>query len=45
LLLNEGWQFLPKPFMCNMLKVRIRDLLGDERLAGDNAASGNVEIK
>ncbi len=27
LLLNEGWQFLPKPFMSNMLKERIQHLL------------------
>lgn len=27
LLLNEGWQFLPKPFMANLLKERIRHLL------------------
>jgi DNA-binding response OmpR family regulator len=27
LLLNEGWQFLPKPFMINMLKIRVRHLL------------------
>jgi hypothetical protein len=29
LLLNEGWQFLPKPFMINMLKVRVHHLLQD----------------
>ena len=34
LLLNEGWQFLPKPFMSNMLKARIQDLLRDEPPAG-----------
>jgi DNA-binding NtrC family response regulator len=27
LLLNEGWQFLPKPFMANLLKESIRHLL------------------
>lgn len=27
LLLNEGWQFLPKPFMSNLLKERIQHLL------------------
>jgi DNA-binding response OmpR family regulator len=27
LLLNDGWQFLPKPFMSNLLKERIRHLL------------------
>jgi len=29
LVLNEGWQFLPKPFMVHMLKVRVHHLLGD----------------
>jgi DNA-binding response OmpR family regulator len=27
LLLNDGWQFLPKPFMTNLLKDRINHLL------------------
>lgn len=27
LLLDEGWQLLPKPFMANLLKERIRHLL------------------
>ena len=27
LLLNEGWQFLPKPFTSNILKQRIHHLL------------------
>lgn len=27
LLLNEGWQFLPKPFMIKMLEVRVSHLL------------------
>lgn len=27
LLLNDGWQFLPKPFMFNILKDRIKHLL------------------
>jgi two-component system, cell cycle sensor histidine kinase and response regulator CckA len=26
LLLNEGWQFLPKPFICNLLKEKIQHL-------------------
>jgi DNA-binding response OmpR family regulator len=33
LLLNDGWQFLPKPFMSNLLKERISHLLL-ERSAG-----------
>ena len=39
LLLNEGWQFLPKPFMANLLKERIRHVLL-ERSA--NAESGDA---
>jgi DNA-binding response OmpR family regulator len=31
LLLNEGWQFLPKPFMSNLVKERIHHLLQGER--------------
>ena len=27
LVLNSGWAFLPKPFMANMLRDRIRDFL------------------
>lgn len=27
LLLNEGWQFLPKPFMASLLKERIQHLI------------------
>ena len=27
LLLNDGWQFLPKPFMSDLLRERIRHLL------------------
>lgn len=27
--LNDGWSFLPKPFVSNILRDRIRDSLGD----------------
>jgi two-component system, cell cycle sensor histidine kinase and response regulator CckA len=30
LVLNNGWQFLPKPFMADMLRDRIRDCLGEQ---------------
>ena len=30
LVLNNGWQFLPKPFMADMLKDRIRDFLSEQ---------------
>lgn len=29
LVLNNGWQFLPKPFMVDMLRDRIRDFLNE----------------
>jgi DNA-binding response OmpR family regulator len=43
LLLNEGWQFLPKPFMSNLLKERIQHLLLDETARPDSAASPGKE--
>jgi DNA-binding response OmpR family regulator len=30
LVLNNGWQFLPKPFMSDMLRDRIRDFLSEQ---------------
>jgi two-component system, cell cycle sensor histidine kinase and response regulator CckA len=30
LVLNNGWQFLPKPFLSDMLRDRIRDFLSEE---------------
>jgi two-component system cell cycle sensor histidine kinase/response regulator CckA len=30
LVLNNGWQFLPKPFMADMLRDRIRDFLSEQ---------------
>src|SRR5437868_4074001 len=30
LILNNGWQFLPKPFLSDMLRDRIRDFLSEE---------------
>jgi DNA-binding response OmpR family regulator len=30
LVLNSGWQFLPKPFMSDMLRDRIRDFLAEQ---------------
>jgi len=30
LVLNNGWQFLPKPFVADMLRDRIRDALGGQ---------------
>jgi DNA-binding response OmpR family regulator len=31
LVLNNGWQFLPKPFVSNMLRDRIRDFLAEQQ--------------
>jgi two-component system, cell cycle sensor histidine kinase and response regulator CckA len=41
LLLNTGWQFLPKPFMEDMLKTRILDILQD-RPANDDRPHRNL---
>jgi CheY-like chemotaxis protein len=30
LVLNNGWQFLPKPFLSEMLRDRIRDFLAEQ---------------
>jgi len=30
LVLNNGWQFLPKPFLAKMLRDRIRDFLAEQ---------------
>jgi two-component system cell cycle sensor histidine kinase/response regulator CckA len=30
LVLNNGWQFLPKPFMTDMLRDRVRDFLSEQ---------------
>jgi DNA-binding response OmpR family regulator len=41
LLLNEGWQFLPKPFMSNLLKDRIHHLL-EERSNDEDQTAANT---
>lgn len=38
LLLNEGWQFLPKPFISNLLRDRIHDLLHERPNEADQSA-------
>jgi DNA-binding response OmpR family regulator len=30
LVLNNGWQFLPKPFMADMLRDKVRDFLSEQ---------------
>jgi DNA-binding response OmpR family regulator len=39
LVLNEGWQFLPKPFMSSMLKDRIHHLLEERPSDGKHAGT------
>lgn len=39
LVLNNGWQFLPKPFMADMLKDRIRDFLSEQPSINEHLAS------
>jgi DNA-binding response OmpR family regulator len=38
LVLNNGWQFLPKPFMREMLRDRIRDFLSEQLPADTDCA-------
>jgi DNA-binding response OmpR family regulator len=35
LVLNNGWQFLPKPFMSEMLRDKIRDFLSESPTGRD----------
>jgi DNA-binding response OmpR family regulator len=39
LVLNNGWQFLPKPFMADMLRDRVRDFLSEQPSLKDHLAS------
>lgn len=42
LVLNHGWQFLPKPFVGNMLRDRIQDFLTEiPTIAGRMAVAGS----
>ena len=36
LLLNDGWQFLPKPFMSDLLRERIRHLLLEQSAGAES---------
>ena len=40
LVLNNGWQFLPKPFIADMLRDRIRDCLGEVQAPKVSLAGG-----
>jgi DNA-binding NtrC family response regulator len=39
LLLNENWEFLPKPFMSNLLKERIQHLLLEQSASRESGGS------
>jgi DNA-binding NtrC family response regulator len=45
LVLNNGWQFLPKPFMADMLRDRIRDFLSEQASIKEHLASVLEEVK
>jgi DNA-binding NtrC family response regulator len=45
LVLNNGWQFLPKPFMADMLRDRIRDFLSEQPSIKEHLASVLAEVK
>jgi DNA-binding response OmpR family regulator len=42
LVLNNGWQFLPKPFLSDMLRDRIRDFLNEQPSLRENATDGQL---
>jgi DNA-binding response OmpR family regulator len=39
LVLNNGWQFLPKPFMGDMLRDRVRDFISEQPSIAEHLAS------
>lgn len=39
LVLNNGWSFLPKPFMPQMLRDRIRDFLSEQQPVKEHLAN------
>jgi CheY-like chemotaxis protein len=41
LVLNNGWQFLPRAFMAEMLRDRIRDFLSEQPPIREPVASGD----
>jgi DNA-binding response OmpR family regulator len=45
LVLNNGWQFLPKPFMGDMLRDRVRDFLAEQPSIKEHLASVLEEVK
>ena len=45
LVLNNGWQFLPKPFVSDMLRDRIRDFLSEKTPLEQHLGQPNGVIK
>jgi DNA-binding NtrC family response regulator len=45
LVLNNGWQFLPKPFVAEMLRDRIRDFLSEQPSIKEHLESVLAEVK
>jgi DNA-binding NtrC family response regulator len=45
LVLNNGWQFLPKPFMGDMLRDRVRDFLSEQPSIKEHLAAVLAEVK
>jgi len=42
LILNNGWQFIPKPFLPDMLRDRVRDFLSEQSLPQEHVPTANV---
>jgi DNA-binding response OmpR family regulator len=38
LVLNNGWQFLPRPFMADLLRDRVRDFLSEQPPAQEHVS-------
>lgn len=45
LVLNNGWQFLPKPFMADMRRDRIRDVLSEQPSIKEHLASVLADVR
>ena len=44
LVLNNGWQFLPKPFMGDMLRDKVRDFLSEQPSLKEHLAGVLTEV-
>ena len=44
LVLNNGWQFLPKPFMADMLRDKVRDFLSEQPSIEGQLAPVSAEV-